>query len=251
MKTEKKPPIGDSDRSWVIPLFVAALALSFTVVRLLAFSRGEMNTALGIVAETDFSTATVSLLVSVVPWLALPASAALALVAAILAKGQHVLISIFTQAFAGLTFVIGVLLSHWAVLAITLFFLGLLGMARLIAWATRGTKMHKLNLERFLNPTPDTVIGIIALLCLGVLATGVPWMPSETLTIDGAQRTGYVVSADDTELVVVLSDDRELVRVALDRVSERQPCILQSQVEAQSIVEVLFSAGDRYPMCPQ
>lgn len=81
-----------------------------------------------------------------------------------------------------------------------------------------------------------------------------PWLPSEAITVNGETVTGYVLSEDSGQLVILRDDSRVAIWLE-EPVGSREFCAVQipSLIRYTIAAPPLLSLGMRhgdYPECP-
>lgn len=109
-------------------------------------------------------------------------------------------------------YVVGFLLAFWTVTS--------------VLWVRRkGKSKYARGRESFVLAGAMTAI----LAWLVVAGSGRLWLPAEVFTLNGGEEVvGYALSDSDGSVVIVQEDDRSLLRLAVDDISSRSFCRIES-----------------------
>lgn len=91
------------------------------------------------------------------------------------------------------------------------------------------------------------------LIVLVLLADDRMWLPSEVIETDTGSVTGYVLTQQDSELVVLRESDRAVVRLASTSVRRRQICSLYypAPFVERTPLDLINRGGPDYPRCDE
>ncbi|MCI0142077.1 hypothetical protein KNN17_10850 [Arthrobacter bambusae] len=228
---------------------LGAIGTIYYALRIIGFVDGDIDSALALIPHLDLLPTLTAMVVSVVPFMAIPFALLLVLVLRRMVADE---VTKWVIPLVGVIFVVAALaLSNVAIAALAT-----------LLWGARslykGIHRHRLvprRMARLLQafvPTGGIVMTWTGVILLFTTAIGLPWQSSESIAFHGEPaRTFFVISQDDNHLTVVDDAARNVTIRNATAIDTRESCIFEeSRVPLSRSVYQLLIGWQPRRACP-
>ncbi|MGO4586915.1 hypothetical protein AB4Z38_23995 [Arthrobacter sp. 2RAF6] len=228
---------------------LGAVGTIYYALRIIGFVDGDIDSALALIPHLDLLPTLTAMVVSVVPFLAIPFALLLVMVLRRMVADE---VTKWVIPLVGVILVVAALaLSNVAIAALATLLWGVRGLYK-------GIHRHRLVpswMARFLEafiPTGGMVMTWTGVILLFTMAIGLPWQASESVTFHGEPaKTFFVISEDVNHLTVVDDAARNVTVRNATAIDSRESCMVEeSRVPLSKSVYQLLIGGQPRRACP-